>query len=487
MRVVFLHVGAESLGIEYLASVLRAEGHRAELLFDPSPFGGRLTVESPFLARLTDISSRIVRRLREDPPDVIGFATFTDTFRWASALAQRIRPHFAGKIILGGVHASLCPRESLMRDYTDAILVGEGEISLPQYLKVLESAGRDGMRGVYTRDDAEREDFPGSPIVEDLDTVPFPAKELFYEKVPALEEHYMIISGRGCPFRCTYCCSDAMREVCGGKRYVRRRSVGNVVEELRPWKRRGRMRMVVFRDDVFTTSTAWLEEFRRACPSEIGLPFFCYTYPGTVNEERADLLRDAGCVFVTMGVQSADEPTREKVLHRHHSNESIIATARMLRERGIRLSIDHILGVPGETLEHLNSAAAFYNELRPDRLLVFWLNYYPGTVLFDEARSSGSLGETEIKGVLDGEIPFRNFGGMVSEGRRPRLQFMLLLATLPIIPKWLAKFIISMKFYRLIPPSFSLYHLSLFLNAVRIRDTMFFHTVKYALSRKRVP
>ncbi|MFH1538493.1 MAG: radical SAM protein [bacterium] len=486
MRVVFLHVGAESLGIGYLASILRENGHKAELLFDPSPFGGRLTVESPLLARLTDISRKIVGRLSNNPPDVIGFATFTDTFRWVNSIAGKIRPGFTGKIILGGVHASLCPGESLSRNYTDAILVGEGEISLPLYLKALESGEPADVPGVYTSDETYN-DFPGSPIVENLDEIPFPAKELFYEKVPVLEEHYMIISGRGCPFRCTYCCSEAMREVCGGAKYVRRRSVENVIEELRTWKRRGRMKLVVFRDDVFTTSTKWLEKFNNAYKSEIGLPFFCYTYPGTLNEVRADLLRDSGCVFVTMGVQSADETTREKVLKRHHTNESIIETARILKERGIRLSVDHIIGVPGETLKHLHDAASFYNNLRPDRTLIFWLNYYPGTALFEEARDTGALSEAQVKGVLDGEIPFRNLGGMVTECRRPRLQFMLLLSTLPMIPRRLADFVIRMHLYRLIPPAFPLYNLSLLVNALRIKDTMFFHTVKYALSRKRVP
>jgi len=297
----------------------------------------------------------------------------------------------------------------------------------------------------------------------------------------------MIISGRGCPFHCTYCCSDTIRGVSGGKDYLRRRSVDNVIEELRIYRRRGMMKLVVFRDDVFTINTAWLEEFRRRYPGEIGIPFFCYTYPGTLNEERADLLRDAGCTFVTMGVQSSDEATRRKVLRRVHSNETILRTAQLLASRGIRLSVDHIIGVPGETLQHLDDAARFYAVMRPDRILVFWMTYYPGAEILNIARQEGVVLDEDIRRAEQGCIPFRNLGGMVRGKCSARLQFMLLFALIPLLPRSIASIIIRKKLYRFFIPTFYLYNLILFLNALRIRDTMFFHTIKYDFSRKRVP
>lgn len=487
MRIVFIHAGAESLGIEYLAAVLRERGHEAELLFDPSPFGGRLTIENRFLARMTDMSARIAARLRENPPDVVGPATYTDTYHWTDSLTRRIRADFKGKIILGGVHASLCPGEVLERSCADAVLVGEGEVALPAWLDSIASGGGAAVPGVYLKGGVAGGRFSGAPVVVNLDEIPFPAKDIFYKKVPVLEEHYMILSGRGCPYRCTYCCSDALRGVCGGAGYVRRRSVDNVVEELRPWKRRGRTRLVVFRDDVFTLSASWLREFAEKYPREVGLPFFCYTYPGALNEERADALRRAGCVFVTMGVQSADERVRREVLGRPHSNEAALRTARLVRERGIRLSIDHIVGAPDERPEHLDAAARFYNELRPDRALVFWMTYYPGTALFERARSDGTLSAADVENVIGGDIPFRNLGGMVAGDRAKRLRFTILLAFLPMLPRRLAALIAGRGLQHLIPPVFWLYNAALFVNAARIRDTMFFHTVKYALSRKRAP
>ncbi|MEW6201909.1 MAG: radical SAM protein [bacterium] len=503
MRITFVHMGAESLGVEYLSSVLKGRGHNVELLFDPAPFAGRLTVESPLLARLTDLRSKILRRLQTSPPDIIGLTALTDTFPWTAALAReiknRVRETEDGRretgerhnipILFGGVHTTLCPRAVLEMEAVDLILVGEGEVSLPELFDNLQNgkSEKELPEGIYTNSHLNRPNFPGSPIVTNLDEIPFPDKSIFYSKIPVLEEHYMIISGRGCPFRCTFCCSDALKAVTGGKTYLRRRSVENVIEELRIYKERGRMKLVVFRDDVFTINTGWLEDFRRRYRDEIGIPFFCYTYPGTLNEVHADLLRDAGCAFVTMGVQSADEATRREILRRVHSNETVLRTARLLTERGIKLSIDHIIGIPGEMFQHLEDAARFYNEIRPHRILVFWMTYYPCTEILSTARRQGILHADDLRRAEMGSIPFRNLGGMVRERRAARLQFMLLFALLPLLPRSIATFFINKKLYRLIFPTFYLYNILLFLNAVRIKDTMFFHTIRYAFSRKRAP
>ena len=83
----------------------------------------------------------------------------------------------------------------------------------------------------------------------------------------------------------------------------------------------------MFYDDVFTVHPRWLDQFLPRYKAEIGLPFWCYSYPTTHDRELLQKLKDAGCVAITMGVQSGSERILREYFNRPTKSERVIAAA----------------------------------------------------------------------------------------------------------------------------------------------------------------
>jgi anaerobic magnesium-protoporphyrin IX monomethyl ester cyclase len=309
MHVVFIYNGAENLGLEYLSSFLKSKGHRVSLLLEPDTFGDQL-LNNHFLAKHFNLDQQIVRRAQELAPDLIGFSVYTGNYAWCLKLSRAIKQRLpAVPIVFGGAHTSSVPEHVLAHDWVDYVVVGEGEFALLDLVDHLAGgASPDRLSATPNlgfRLHGKVQVNPPRPYLRELDQLPLPDKELFLEKIPYLEDNYFILASRGCPFSCTYCGNDLNHRLYGSEtQHVRRRSVENVLAELRGVKRRGRARLIAFCDDVFTSSRAWLEEFLPRYRDEIGIPFFCNAHPASIDPGIAAQLKAAGCWMITMGVQS---------------------------------------------------------------------------------------------------------------------------------------------------------------------------------------
>lgn len=483
-------MGMENLGIEYLAARLKEQGHEVSLLFDPAVFGGRMTVHSPYLARLFDCGPKIVAEILKDKPDAVAFSCFTGMFKWSSGIAAKVKetcPEI--KTIFGGIHVTILPDKIISHPAVDAIAIGEAESSFPELARVWQSGGRAAdIPGIWLKNDGEIFRSTGDlSINNDLDSLPFPMKELFYDKVPALADDYMIMTSRGCPFRCTFCTNE-IPQVRSVRIDHRRRSVSNVIEELKQAGSKFRIKLVVFRDDIFTVNKKWVGEFSQAYKREIGLPYFCYSHPSLMDDEYAELLKQSGCFLVNIGVQSADPYIRENIMNRKHTDDQVKNSVAVLKKRGIKVALDHMIGVPDDSVESQMKAVSLYNEARPDRILSFWITYYPGTEILRIAREKGLVSEDDIQRIEDGETGHRFSGGSVSGPLLgPFRKINNLITLVPLLPYSAINFIGRKNRYRFIPGWIPLYTLLLFLNAVKMRDAMFFYTLKLYFSRKRVP
>ena len=90
MRVMFVYMGAENLGVEYLAGVARSAGHDVDLAFDPAIFGGHLMWDIPALARRLDLRPKIIDRIRRERPDAVAFSCFTGNYLWSLSVAREV-------------------------------------------------------------------------------------------------------------------------------------------------------------------------------------------------------------------------------------------------------------------------------------------------------------------------------------------------------------------------------------------------------------
>jgi radical SAM superfamily enzyme YgiQ (UPF0313 family) len=410
MRVVFVALGQEQLGISMLSAVLRRAGHETALAFNPALFHDRYYFEVPVLRDVLDRTARVVEEAVALRPDLLAFSVLTPTYQFCLDVARQVKARTGCPVLFGGVHPSAVPEVCLEEDAIDFVCVGEGEHAV---LALCEALGR--ARGVrrpqapipnlWWKDTSSHlVRGPAAAFVQDLDALPFWDKELWEDEID-VGAHYLTMSSRGCPYRCTFCFNNFFARIPGkgGGKYVRQRSVEHQMEELRRMHARYRLRYVEFTDDIFTVDKAWVHAFTSAYRSEIKVPFQCLVHPRFVDRDVARWLKEAGCQHVQMGVQSVDEEYKRRVLLRMEKDDHLRRSLEALRAERLEVKLDHILGLPGEPREAQEQARQLYVEFAPRRVQTFWLTYMPGIDLTRKALEDGVVTAEEVRDIERGK------------------------------------------------------------------------------------
>ncbi len=439
MRVVFCNQLTEMLGVQLLSAVLKQAGHETALVFEPNLFATG-AIKDPKLVEFLSNDDLVVEDILAESPDLVGFPIEINGFHWALRIAgqlKALRPDLP--VIMGGIHATMCPENVIEHPEVDYVAVGEAEGTLLELCDILDGrkdGDRTAIRGIWCRD-ANGNVIDNGVAAEpaSLDDFPFYDKSLYYEKLPGLGVEYMTTISRGCPYNCTFCFYNAVHEIVGN-RQVRVRSPQHVVRELVQARATfSQMEAVLFHDDIFPVKARWLEEFAPLYKEQVGLPYSCITYPLLVTEYMADLLADSGCVSVIMGVQSLSEDSRANTMARYEKNVDIFNAIRRLRERGIFVTCDHILGTPGETLKDQDDALLFYSDADPSVVKPLPLTYLPKTGMTAIAIEQGVIKEQDEADAADGFLNSLMFKGSGYE-REFRPYFMMY-GLKPILPKGL--------------------------------------------------
>jgi radical SAM superfamily enzyme YgiQ (UPF0313 family) len=408
MRVVFVALGQEQLGISLLSAILRRAGHETALAFTPALFHDRYYFDVPGLRDVFDRTARLIDEAVALRPDLLAFSVLTPTYQWCLEVARKVKARAGCPVIFGGVHPSAVPEVCLENDAVDFVCVGEGEHAI---VALCEALGRGVHRPAQPIANLWWKDArgqivrgPSAAFVQNLDALPFWDKEL-WEDALDVGAYYLTMSSRGCPYRCTFCFNNFFARLPGkgGGKYVRQRSVEHQMEELRRMHARYRLRYIEFTDDIFTVDKAWVRAFTRAYQREIGVPFQCLVHPRFIDRDIARWLKDAGCQHVQMGVQSVDEEYKRKMLLRMEKDDHLRRSLEALRAAGLDVKLDHILGLPGEPRSAQEEARKLYVEFAPRRIQTFWLTYVPGIDLTRQALSDGVLTRQEVDEIERGK------------------------------------------------------------------------------------
>ena len=449
-RITFVYPDFESLGVEYLMAVCSKAGHEVQFVYYESwdVYFGRPRGNIPY--------EQIAVEICQTAPDIAAFSCVTDNYQHQLQVAQRLK----GKdnhilTIFGGIHPTAVPEKVLQNPCVDAAAIGEAEHSLVDLLSASEASGGlsfpdQPVPGIVFKKNGRMVGEFAEGRLADLDLLPFPQKQSFLAVLRNPFHGYRIMTSRGCPYHCSYCFNSYMLRLRNGK-VIRRRSVANVIAELHWARKEFSIQHVFFLDDSFTTHKRWLKDFCAQYKAEINLPFACIANPFYIDEEIAEVLASAGCVNMQLGVQSLSEPVCAQVLDRKSSNEKISAVLQQLKRRHIMVQIDHMLGIPGDTLETQEDSILFYNAHRPDLISVFWLTYYPQTTIVDTAKKAGILTSSDIERIEQG---LQLTSGSVHSGGSmknpaPYYGVGLLLNYLPLLPKWCVTLLLESRIYRL--------------------------------------
>lgn len=375
MRIVLLALFDEwCLGLRSLSAALKSHGHEAILVYlrgmgemhdeagrdDP---GGYHAPPGSVAQRDFRALDNLVQSLR---PGLIGLSLTSNFYGLAERLTHNLHASAPGVPVLwGGIDPTANP--DLALNSADMACIGEGEGALTDLAEKL-TLGEDpaSIANLCFKRDGLTVRNPVRPLIQDLDALPFPdfdfsqayyihdgeARRGVLPDRSTLHTSYPILSGRGCPFSCTYCCNSMLRELYGAKGYVRLRSLDTVLREISEARRRNpRIEIIEFHDDVFGIHMEWLREFSEAFPRRVGLPFSAYTHASTCTQERVALLKKAGIAFTILGIQSGSQRILREVYHRATTREQILNTVGWLRQAGISYVLDIIGFNPLETEE----------------------------------------------------------------------------------------------------------------------------------------
>ncbi|MBI4350574.1 MAG: radical SAM protein [Elusimicrobia bacterium] len=456
MKIVFARAATESLGLEYLSSSLKASGHQTALVYEPLLFDS-FRLRLPFLE--PESAGGTARRILALKPGLVGFSAESDHFQWALSVARELKRLSRAPVIFGGIHPSTAPEAVISRPEVDLVCVSDGESAVTELAGRLEKGlSLDGLYNIWFKKDGETVKGPVR-LETRPDSLPFPDKDLFYGEYRGFVlDTYSIVTGRGCPNACTYCHNSSMRRTlsrlgCHDK-FLRRRSVGNVLKELAAAKKKYGFRRVSFCDDLFISDRAWLKEFAGSYPAEIGLPFFCNIHPAGADGEAVGLLKAAGCTAVNMGIQTVSEAIRRGCLGRSESTEDSVKALRLLDKAGIFAYTNFIFGLPGQDNAELKAVAAFASENPAGFHDVNWLRYYPGAAILESARKSGLVSEEGAKAVEQGDfsVPYGH-GGHSYTPERAKLRNLVFLSS--ALPGAVSRYLLSKDLWKLLP-SFSL-------------------------------
>ncbi len=399
MKVLFIYTNIDTSeaphfvnGIGALSAYLKQAGHKTDLLFIDE-----LPLKKIFRQQVAKIS-----------PDVIGISTGTNQWRYAEKLAGMLARWYSGTVVCGGIHATLSPEEVIETSGIDIVCIGEGEEALLELLAAVESGSTiTGIPNLWVKQDGQVVRNPPRPLTEDLDSLPFPDRDIF--DYPYLLNRYpltatLLMSGRGCPYRCPYCLNHALAKVYRGKgKYTRLRSPKRVCDEIEMLNQKWGMDDVLIYDDTFTYDRQWVLDFAVEYGRRFRFPFSINVRPETVDDAMLVTLRNAGLKRIMVGVEAGNERIRKEVLKRQISDELLLWLFDRARELGIQTWANTMMGIPGETVDNLEETTEFIRRLAPDHAQVMVFYPYPGTDLGDLCRDKGYITKKNVVSTFAGD------------------------------------------------------------------------------------
>lgn len=368
------------LGILYIASYLREKGIDVEIV---DQNGERISNE--------EVVKRVVRK----SPVLIGFSVVAWQARGAVELSKIIREKLPNvHIVFGGIHVTLNPIRMMQKyPHIDSIITGEGEQATLNLLRALQTnRSLQDVPGIYYRKNGMIKIGAPRRLISHLDELPFPARDLvnmnWYGQIEGLRFPRMttILSSRGCPYACSFCCLVSFSE-----RKWRARSPENIVNEIEELLSLG-YKMIFFVDDNFTMRQ---KRIRRICQliKRRRLDFDWF-FEGRVDQINYEVARNAvksGCKIIYLGIESANQKCLDYYNKRTTPQmaQQAVVTA---RRAGTDIVLGtFIVGAPGETVQEVQNTIDFAMKLDIDFPQFNTLGALVGTKIWDSLVSEGHI------------------------------------------------------------------------------------------------
>lgn len=336
--------------------------------------------------------SRAVSSIR---PDLVVIECSTPSIDYDLETARAVKDSVDGtSVALIGSHATFFHEEILSGNpAVDAICRGEAEMTVKELALSLSSG--DDLRQVKSLSYREGEEVrvnPVRPLIQDLDSLPFPARHIvrhdgYRAAIYSGDCPTAMVSSRGCPHHCIYC---LWPETLYGHKF-RARSAANVVDEMEHVVRDYGVDEIYFDDDCLTLSKKRvLEMCRLLLKRDVGVKWIVQSRVDTVDREVLTAMKEAGCHYILFGVESGS-PRMLEIMKKRISLDRVRQAFKDCRELGIRTQAFFLFGVPGETQETVEETIEFAKEIDADSTQFAIVVPHPGTELYETCVEHGWL------------------------------------------------------------------------------------------------
>ena len=377
----------QPLGIGYIAAVLE-QNHFDVRIID---------------CRVLNISlDKLLNILKKTKPDVIGITATVLEIQKSIKFARILKKELPDSLlVLGGPHLTSAPLKTMQQSVFDIGIIAEGEYPMLEIVQMLaksktgkfDASQLKKIKGILYNNKGKIELTSPRPYIQDLDSVPFPARHLYpplsrYSPVPA---SYIklplghIMTSRGCPYQCIFC----DRKIFGNK--FRARSPKNVVDELEELIKVHKAKEIKFFDDTFTLDKKRVYEILAEMKQrKLKFPWSCLTRVDCVDYHLLKALKDAGCWQVAFGLESGDQRMlnvmKKGVTVEQNKNAVIWA-----KKAGLNVRAYFVLGMPGETPISLRRTIEFAKSLPIDIVTFYTVTLYPGNELYEIVKKQGKI------------------------------------------------------------------------------------------------
>lgn len=395
------------MGLTYIGSVLKENGHEVvvydvdrerldtgDLNFSEEyerleKYRKEINSDSHFIwKRMTDV-------VDDFAPDVIGITAMTMNFASVvktAEICKKARPD--AKIIVGGPHTTDWPEICFQSPHIDICMSGEGEESILDLLEAVKNKHMDfrDIPGVSFKENGQVVLRDQSPYIQDLDKYPYPDRDLLLNQDKySSEDMGVIMTSRGCPYKCGFC-SHPPR--------VRYRKLSNVIEEIKHIKEKYGTQQFAIKDDSFTVNRKRTMQFCKMIIEErLDINWDCTTRVNLIDDELLDIMQEAGCNIVKVGIETGSERILEEV-NKGVTFEQMKEAADMLNRHGFFWSAYFMYGLPMETRGDMLMTLDFMKELNPPYAGLGLYAPMPNTHLWDQGIELG---------LLDSDINIEHF------------------------------------------------------------------------------
>jgi len=303
-----------------------------------------------------------------DNCDMYAFTSTTPQYNITLSIMKKLKSkNQQSTFVIGGAHAS-CFSEECRKDGFDCVVIGEGERSIIDIYNFVTKHKKDNsfIRGIIR-----------SRQIQNIDTIQFPDRTFDgynkYKYILNEEKCATMITSRGCPFKCSFCCN-----MWGNT--VRLRSSENVLQEVKQIKSSG-TNAIQFYDDTFTVNKKRVEEICKGL-KEMIITWRCFIHTNTIDLKLLETMKNSGCVEVGIGVESGNQEILNNINKKIEINK-VIKICNDCHTIGLRIKTFLIIGLPGESHKSVDDTIKFLKLANPDDYDYSIYTPFPRTDIWD--------------------------------------------------------------------------------------------------------